>query len=383
VVTPQPRAIVTGLDRDVIDLLESGKNVVTSAAYHNVTMPNWLGAARTPSAWLQEMTHTAGVARNRAEAMALGVCGWLSSAVHGRWVSHFAPAVLDRLLGPALNRTFPPRATAERLEEACVKGGVSLHGTGVHPTFMAERVGMTLAGALEDVEHVRFVEAADFSYTPDGMWGGLEALGFGRPLRDLNADFLIAKAGDFYYGDVIGNVAHSLYGAPTSAVRVERRFRGLPAAEDFRVGSVQIRKGTAAALHMVHEGYLEGRRFFTNEECWYLGPDREYRGCDLPFGGFTGPISYTVEITGRPESARMQLAMRGAGELALLMDPAKNATADMRCASGQRLRERGLTNPITQATAMAIVDAIGPVCDLAPGIVIDDTRAAFRTVGGE
>ncbi len=40
IVTPQPRAVLEGLDADVIALLESGKSVVSTAAYHNVAMPN-------------------------------------------------------------------------------------------------------------------------------------------------------------------------------------------------------------------------------------------------------------------------------------------------------------------------------------------------------
>lgn len=378
IVTPQPRAIVEGLDDDVIDLLESGKNVVTSAAYHNVSMPNWMVSAQTPTALLREIAATGGIASNRNEALALRANRWLMQAAHSRPLRRLAPPLLDLALAPLMQRIFPLRASAARLQAACRKGGVSLHGTGVHPTFMAERVGMTLARTLEEVSHMRFVEAADFSYSPDGMWGGLHALGFGRPLHELDESFLIAKAGDFYYGDVIGNAAHLLYGVDNSKVRVERSFRGIAADHDFHVGSTRIRRGTAAALHMTHKGYIGDHHFFTNEECWYLGPDREYRGDALPFGGFTTPVSYTIEITGKPSTLRMQLGMAGTGEMAAMMSSPRNATATLRSESGQEARRRGLTNPITNATAMAILDAVGPVCAAAPGVVIDDMRPAWR-----
>ncbi|MDI1303006.1 MAG: hypothetical protein PSX71_13965 [bacterium] len=379
IVTPQPRSIVECLDNDVIDILESGKNVVTSAAYHNVTMPNWLVSSQTPTALLREISRTNGVAQNRSERLALKANSWMMDVAHSRLLKPFLPALLDRLLAPAMDRVFPLRATPERLQAACRKGGTSLHGTGVHPTFMAERVGMTLASALEEVRHIRFVEAADFSYSPDGMWGGLKSLGFGCPLDELDTRFLIARAGDFYYGDVIGNAAHLLYGVPTSSVRVERSFRGIPADKDFKVGSVLIRKGTSAALHMVHKGYIGDHHFFTNEECWYLGPDKEYRGDKLPFGGFKTPISYTIEITGKPANLKMQLSMDGYGDdVEWMTDPAGNSTASMRCANAQKARKAGITNPITNATAMAILDAVGPVCEAAPGVVIDDTRPGYR-----
>jgi len=52
---------------------------------------------------------------------------------------------------------------SSRLHSACVDGGVSLHTTGLHPTFMIERLSMTLARAFSRVEHVRTVQAIDFS----------------------------------------------------------------------------------------------------------------------------------------------------------------------------------------------------------------------------
>jgi 4-hydroxy-tetrahydrodipicolinate reductase len=210
------------------------------------------------------------------------------------------------------------------------------------------------------------------------MWGGLRTLGFGRTLAELTDDFIVAKAGDFYYGDVIGNAAHILYGAPSSRVRVERSFRGLAAAENFRVGSVTIEKGTAAALHLTHRGYIDGRHFFTNEECWYLGPNREYRGDNLPFTEATTPITYNLAVKGRPLDLKAQIKLDGHGDAAWMTAPEHSATADLRCASGQEMRRRGLTNPITNATAMAILDAVAPVCDSPPGIVVDDVRPAYR-----
>lgn len=377
VMAPQPRAVVEGLDRDVIRILESGINVITSAAYHNVSMPNWLASAQSPSALFREVAHTRGMARNRREELALSVLGGLVSLMDSGIFARVLPPLLDRILTPALGKHF--RATPRELLAACAKGGSALHGTGVHPTFMAERVAMSLAGLVDDVRHVRFIEAADFSFMPDGMWGGLDLLGFGRPVEELDERFLIARAGDFYYGDVIGNVAHMLYGVPNSSVRVERSFRAIPAERDIKVGSTVIRKGCAAALHMTHKGHLGTHHFFTNEECWYLGPDREFRGEQLPFGNFATPLSYTVDVAGASQRARMQLSMDGVGRAGELLRLDNAATADQRCTNGQLLRKEGISNPITNATAMAILDAVVPVCEMrGHGVVIDDVLPAYR-----
>ncbi|MGH8494082.1 MAG: hypothetical protein ACRERR_13410 [Moraxellaceae bacterium] len=383
VMAPQPRAIVEGLDNDVLLLLKSGINVITSAAYHNVSMPNWLVSAQTPTALLREVASTKGMARNRREEILFGVNSKLMPLLDNMpFAEVLMPGlskVLDKVLAPAVQKEMPRRATPEELLAACREGHSSLHGTGVHPTFMAERVGMSLAGLVDEVQHMRFIEAADFSYMPDGMWGGLDMLGFGRPVSELDENYLIAKAGDFYYGDVVGNAAHLLFCVPSDKVRVQRSFRAIPAVRDFKVGSMTIRRGHAAALHMVHKGFIGDHHFFTNEECWYLGPEQEFRGDDLPFGNFATPLSYTVDVQGRSQRARMQLSMDGTGRAAELLSGTATTTADQRCALGQQMRKEGVTNPITNATAMAILDAVTPISEMGAGVIIDDVRPAFKS----
>ncbi|WP_234812252.1 hypothetical protein [Mycolicibacter longobardus] len=348
ILAPLPTAIMEGLDDDVIEILESGKNVVTTAAYHNVAQPNWLNTARTPSARLRAIAGL-GVARNpRERRMLAGVKALTSIPSLDR--------VTDPLLARVADRAIPVRATPERLRQACRAGKSSLHGTGMHPTFMVERQMIRLAGVLNEVHHIRFIEALDFSYAPDGMWGGLRGLGFGHDIDEINDDFFLAKAGDFYYGDLASNVGHALFGAHPHEIRIQRSLRAIPAKHAFQVGSTTIEKGSAAVLHMTHRGYLhDGRQFFTNEESWFLGTEHKFHGDNLPFGNLPDLGGYTFEITGKPATIRGQIAYAG--------DPATTA------------------NPITAGSVHALLDAVGPVCAADPGIVIDDAAPYYRTAG--
>lgn len=347
IVTPLPSSILEGIDDDVIELLESGKNVVTTAAYHNLAMPNWHNSATTPMTRLRELSHSNGLWRDDSERRIMQVGRALTRS------SRF-----DRLGNVALksiaDQRFPARATPERILAACRRGNATLHGTGVHPTFMVERQLMRMCQPLSKVDHIRFVESVDFSHAPDGMWGGLRFFGFGRDIADIDTDWFLAKAGDFYYGDLTGNVAHALYGAHPSEVRVERSMRALPAKADIQVGSARIARGTAAVMHMTHRGYLGDHHFFTNEECWYLTPDNAFRGDDLPFGNFPPHGGYTFEVTGEPTSVRGQI-------------------------SSPVIRPHG--NMITATSASALLDAVGPTCDAAPGVLIDDATPTYRPAG--
>lgn len=209
---------------------------------------------------------------------------------------------------------------------------------------------MTMARALTEVTHVRLVEALDFTFAPEGMWGGLDYLGYGRDPSERGDESFVARIGDLYYADVAGNVGHTLYGAGAHDVRVERTFRGLPAKKEVQAGGITIKPGTVAALHMTHRGYIGDHHFFTNEECWYVGADNVYRGENLPFGGYENGLCYAIEVDGKPANLRTQLEFQ--------------------------LTEH--KNPITNASVRSILDAIGPICEAEPGILIDDPTPHYR-----
>ncbi|GAB2828713.1 hypothetical protein GCM10022221_28960 [Actinocorallia aurea] len=296
IVTPRPGVLGNELDTDVIALLESGKNVISTASYHNAAMPNWLSATRP------------------------------------------APS---------------------RLLEACRAGGATLHGTGVHPTFMVERVAMTMARSMSEVTHVRCVEAVDFAAASGSMWGGLRRIGFGLDPAEVKAGAPLALFGDLYYGDLTGNVAHHLYGVGMDEVKVVHELRGLPADERYTTRSgFTVEPGQTAALHLTHRGYIGDHHYFTNEECWYLGPENAYLGDDLPFAdhGAPGPINYTIEITGEPSVLRTRIAFE----------------------QNRAGKNPDKTNPITGASVQAVLDALPAVCAAEPGILIDDPRPHYR-----
>lgn len=351
IVTPLPRTVMEGLDNDVIDLLESGKSVVTTAAYHNVAQRNWLNSASSPTARLRTLSRIKGAAQSKEEEAQLGVARLLTAV----------PA-LDRLTDPVLRKAVeavaPGRATPQRLIDACRRGNSVLHGTGVHPTYMVERQVAHLSRLVPDVQHIRFVEALDFGLAPDGMWGGLKMWGFGKDPAEIDSESLLAYAGDFYYRDLTSNVGHALFGADPEELRIERTLRGIPAKSDLHVGGIDVRAGQVAGLHLKHSGYLpDGRCFFTNEECWYLTPENAFYGdAGLPHGRLPDHGGYAYEVTG----ATSRLTGQISGTLRDVSD-----------------------NAVTGTSVQVMLAAVEAACTSEPGILIDDSAPTYKLLEGD
>lgn len=208
---------------------------------------------------------------------------------------------------------------------------------------------MTLAAGLGDVDHIRTIEALDFSLAPADMWGGLAAIGFGADPSSLSSDNMLARYGEMYYADTVANLAHSLTGSDD--VRIQNTLRGRPATSRLELPTITIEEGRVAALHLVTNAFVGASCVATNEEVWFLGAANAFRGDDLPFENWNqGLITYTIEVTGPATKLRTQLEYE-------ILAP---------------------RNPVTHMSVRAVIDAIGPVCDAEPGIVIDDAMPRVR-----
>jgi hypothetical protein len=68
----------------------------------------------------------------------------------GAWV-HSA----DKVGRDAGDWFYPGQRDVSELEAACQKGGVTLHGTGIHPGGITERFPLMLSALSRSVTHVR------------------------------------------------------------------------------------------------------------------------------------------------------------------------------------------------------------------------------------
>lgn len=352
--TPLPRVMLEGMYQQVDDLLASGKNVVSAFSHYNPGRSHWLSRTTAPSELLRVLAQTEGKVPVPGVGAARAVLRPLMAATHSRGLRRMVLPLIDRLLEPRIDRFLPRELTGEQVEQTCRTAGVSVLGTGVHPGYVVEQLGLTMAGLLDRAASMRLVEAGDAAMLPEGGWGGLEWIGFGSDPASINARHVLARVGDVGYADVHGNVAHALHNAGADDVRIETEMRGLPSPHEVVAAGLTIKAGTTGVLHMVHHGYLEDQLVFTNEEVWFAGSENAYYGEGLPFGG-NGSSMYTFRIDGagaRLDAQTQLIAHEGVPELVALAD----------------------------AAGHAILDAIGPVCDSEPGIVLHDARPRYKLV---
>lgn len=229
------------------------------------------------------------------------------------------------------------RDIESRLEEACAKGGTSLHGTGIHPSLMLERFAPSLTAMVNDVRHIQLTEVVDCEHMLAASPIALAIVGWGFDADQITPETPGGMVPDRMYRDSIGYLGKLLYNAEPEDIRIERDYRCIPAETRSVIGPLTIEPGQALTVIHHHEGWIGDHKFCTTQEFWYLGRENH------PFPELSGESNYIIEVQGSPADLRMQFA----------------ATSN----AGDGL-------PVTtHITATPLLQAAIPVTKAAPGIV--------------
>lgn len=164
----------------------------------------------------------------------------------------------------------------KRLQDAAQKGGVTLHGTGIDPGFLCDRLPATLTGLSTEVDHIRMREIADLRGHPNPSMI-MDLLGFGLPVDKFVID--PSHPGIMYCAKIFPQALYTLFDLlKVSLDRVDIAPPVLATAtHDLKVASGNIRQGTIAGITWIFEGYRpqdpQGKPFATHEWSWYLESD--------------------------------------------------------------------------------------------------------------
>lgn len=158
--------------------------------------------------------------------------------------------------------------TRRLIEQACVRGGTSLYGSGSTPGWFTEVMPLVLSAMERRWDCLTLTDYADMASrnSPDMLF---KVLPFGSDPASVDPG---AQGTATSSPPTISLVARAL-GLPLDEVRTSREFA--VARETFAIPAGTVAQGTIAAMRMSIEGIRQGRTVIRRNSIWYLTRDIE------------------------------------------------------------------------------------------------------------
>ncbi len=225
----------------------------------------------------------------------------------------------------------------ERLEEACRRGGTSLHATGLNPGYIGERLGVVLTGLSHDVSRIKIEEFYDITPLSSEL---AHLLGIGLPISESEKASAAAQLAQLYLEQTIGLICDAL-GVEIDGIdhSQAQRVAGAPIQAD----SYAVAEGAVASVTHRWTALVDGRPFLLYETTWFVGKSMQPEHSDVEH-------HWLLTIEGRP-SVRMLLEVNASME------------------SGAANYEGDPTSAGNYAIGIPLVQAITRTCESKPGIV--------------
>ena len=231
----------------------------------------------------------------------------------------------------------PSNARHQAVAEAAAEGGVTLHGSGIHPGGITERFPLMVSGLSSAVTHVRAEEFSDIrTYNaPDVV---RHIMGFGGTPEEATQGPMasLLEAG---FKQSVRMIADHM------GFRIESNIRTIQdvavATSDIDYAPFPITAGTVAARRFRWQALVDGEPVITAAVNWLMGEENLEPAWN--FGGIGE--RFEVEITGDPT---VNLTFKG-------LQP-------------ETIAEGLVKNPGIVVTANHCVNAIPDVCAAEPGI---------------
>ncbi|HPG24911.1 MAG: dihydrodipicolinate reductase [Spirochaetaceae bacterium] len=224
----------------------------------------------------------------------------------------------------------------ERLQAACLEGGVSFYTGGVDPGYGSLGLAVSALGVTSEIRSVRMYEILNYAHWDNREWIR-EVMGFGQ--REVGSLFTPGRLAGIF-GPMLSLLAEKL---GTRIEEIVEAHDAIYADEAFEVAAAHIAPGTISGLRFEIRGMIGGEPRIVVEHVTKL------RDQDFAELGFEGG-GYRVEVDGEPcVRLDMKLSLKNVEEGSLIAG-----------ASGR---------PALFATAMTVVNAIPQVCEAPPGVL--------------
>jgi len=193
-----------------------------------------------------------------------------------------------------LNWFYPGKRDVAALEAACQRGGVSLHGTGIHPGGITERFPLMVSALSRAVTHVRAEEFSDIrTYGAPTVVG--DVMLFGKTPEEASKSPMLHMLGAGFMQSidmVADELGFDLDGEKSTTHEMSVATRPI----DSPIGPIQ--PGRVAAQRFTWEGTVRGEPVITVRTNWFMGEEH------LEPAWTFGPEGerFEVEVTGDPSS---------------------------------------------------------------------------------
>ena len=253
------------------------------------------------------------------------------------------PAVVVRILRSGKNVVtpvgwvYPAAGDVTEIEAACRDGGVTLHGTGIHPGGITERFPLMVSALSHNITSVRAEEFSDIR-TYDAPDVVRDIMLFGATPEDARSSIMTTVLG-IGFGQAARMVADTLGLAIEPELRTTHEVAVATAPIDSPIGTIE--PGLVAAQRFRWEAVVDGKAVVTAAVNWFMGD------ADLDPAWTFGPEGerFEVSVEGDPP---VHLTFHG-----LHPDSVAEGLA----------RNRGIV-----ATANHCVNSVPYVCRADPGI---------------
>lgn len=216
----------------------------------------------------------------------------------------------------------------QRLEAACRRGGVSVHGTGINPGFIGDELVLAMSGLCRRIDHVKVIECADWSqYGLSAPQITFDLCRFGHEPQAARDHPYAQFMGDLFLQSV-RMVAQGI-GLRLESTRTSLDFE--LADKDLKIGDRTVEAGTVAGQRYRWQGLRNDEVVIEIETLWTIG---HIKPKDWP----NASEGWSVIITGDPP-------LRAAFNF---------GRSNARCS--------------VIATAMHAVNSIAPLCRAEPGV---------------
>jgi 4-hydroxy-tetrahydrodipicolinate reductase len=183
---------------------------------------------------------------------------------------------------------YPPAMAPDRrkrFEEACRRGGTSIHSSGSSPGFITERVPLALSSVVRRLDRLTIDEFADMSSrnSPEMIF-----MMFGYELTDSNSAPGQVTGGGYSPLRLIADAMS----VPLDDVLTSRDLA--VARHDVDIAAGRIKAGTVAGMRMESTGIRKGEPFMTFRTTLFVTPDLDPHW-ELPD---RGPAGWRILIEG-------------------------------------------------------------------------------------